>query len=149
MKVIWTLLRLLNTALITPLRHLVHQQQVSNYKPLFRTVKEVICCYDGDNAGRDAAWRAMENALPLIRDGYSLKFVFLPDGEDPDSLVREQGQQAFENILDTATPLSEFLFDHLLSQADSHSLEGRAKLIDSFQPYLAKVARQHFKRRYY
>ena len=106
---------------------------------LFRTVKEVICCYDGDNAGRDAAWRAMENALPLIRDGYSLKFVFLPDGEDPDSLVREQGQQAFENILDTATPLSEFLFNHLLSQADSHSLEGRAKLIDSFQPYLAKL----------
>ncbi|MBO9491150.1 DNA primase [Endozoicomonas sp. G2_1] len=106
---------------------------------LFRTVKEVICCYDGDNAGRDAAWRAMENALPLIRDGYSLKFVFLPDGEDPDSLVREQGQQAFENILDTATPLSEFLFNHLLGQADSHNLEGRAKLIDSFQPYLAKL----------
>ena len=106
---------------------------------LFRTVKEVICCYDGDRAGRDAAWRAMENALPLVRDGYSLKFVFLPDGEDPDSLVREQGQQAFENILETATPLSKFLFEHLLASVDMNSLEGKSALVDSFQPFLQKM----------
>ena len=106
---------------------------------LFRTVKEVICCYDGDRAGRDAAWRAMDNALPLIRDGYSLKFVFLPDGEDPDSLIREQGQQAFEQILDKATPLSKFLFEHLLTPIDMNSLEGKASLLESFQPFLAKM----------
>lgn len=106
---------------------------------LFRTVKEVICCYDGDRAGRDAAWRAMDNALPLIQDGYSLKFVFLPDGEDPDSLIRVQGQQAFENILDNATPLTRFLFDQLNTQVDMNSLEGKAALIESFQPYLAKL----------
>ncbi len=106
---------------------------------LFRTVKDVICCYDGDRAGRDAAWRAMENALPLIRDGFSLKFVFLPDGEDPDSLIREQGQQAFEKILDNASPLSKFLFDHLMAQVDMSSLEGRAALVESFQPYLLKL----------
>jgi len=106
---------------------------------LFRTVKEVICCYDGDRAGRDAAWRAMDNALPLIQDGYSLKFVFLPDGEDPDSLIRVQGQQAFETILDNATPLTRFLFDHLNTQFDMNSLEGKAALIESFQPYLAKL----------
>ncbi len=106
---------------------------------LFRTVKEVICCYDGDRAGRDAAWRAMDNALPLIRDGYSLKFVFLPDGEDPDSLIRAQGQQAFEDILDNATPLSKFLMDSLHRNVDMKSLEGRAALIDSFQPYLNKL----------
>ena len=106
---------------------------------LFRTVKEVICCYDGDRAGRDAAWRAMENALPLIRDGFSLKFVFLPDGEDPDSLIRAQGQQAFEHILDNAVPLSKFLFDQLMSQVEMNSLEGRATLVESFQPYLAKL----------
>jgi len=106
---------------------------------LFRTVKEVICCYDGDRAGRDAAWRAMENALPLIRDGYSLKFVFLPDGEDPDSLIRQQGQQAFEQILDQATPLSRFLFENLMAQIDMNSMEGRAALVESFQPYLAKL----------
>ena len=106
---------------------------------LFRTVKEVICCYDGDRAGRDAAWRAMENALPLIKDGMSLKFVFLPDGEDPDSLIRQQGQQAFEQILESATPLSKFLFEHLLAQVDMNSLEGKAALIESFQPYLNKM----------
>jgi DNA primase len=106
---------------------------------LFRTVKEVICCYDGDRAGRDAAWRAMDNALPLIRDGYSLKFVFVPDGEDPDSLIREQGQQAFESLLDKAQPLSKFLFEHLLSQVDMNSLEGRSGLIEMFQPYLEKL----------
>ena len=106
---------------------------------MFRTVKEVICCYDGDKAGRDAAWRAMDNALPLISDGVSLKFVFLPDGEDPDTLVRKQGQQAFEKILDNAKPLSQFIFDHLLSTVDINSLEGKAALVDSFQPYLQKL----------
>jgi len=106
---------------------------------LFRTVKEVICCYDGDRAGRDAAWRAMDNALPFIRDGYALKFVFLPDGEDPDSLIREQGQQAFETILAKAKPLSKFLFEHLLNQVDLKTLEGKASLVDKFQPYLKKL----------
>ncbi len=106
---------------------------------LFRTVNEVICCYDGDRAGRDAAWRAMDNALPLIRDGISLKFVFVPDGEDPDSLIRQKGQAAFEEILDSAQPLSKFLFEQLMSQVDMNSLEGRAKLVDSFQPYITKL----------
>ncbi|MFD2164935.1 DNA primase [Thalassotalea euphylliae] len=106
---------------------------------LFRTVNDVICCYDGDRAGREAAWRAMENALPLIKDGVSLKFVFLPDGEDPDSLVRQQGQQAFEHILDSAQPLSEFLFENLIAKVDTNSIEGRAALADTFQPYLAKL----------
>ena len=106
---------------------------------LFRTVKEVICCYDGDRAGRDAAWRAMDNALPLIQDGYAIKFVFLPDGEDPDSLIRVQGQKAFEAILDQAIPLSKFLFNQLNSKIDTSALEGKAALIDSFQPYLKKL----------
>jgi DNA primase len=106
---------------------------------LFRTVPDVICCYDGDRAGRDAAWRAMENALPLVRDGFSLKFVFLPDGEDPDSLIQAQGQQAFEVMLENAMPLSKFLFEQLMQQVDMSSLEGRAALVESFQPYLAKL----------
>ena len=106
---------------------------------LFRTVKEVICCYDGDRAGRDAAWRAMENALPLIRDGLSLKFVFVPDGEDPDSLIREKGQQVFENILDEAMPLSQFLFDKFLEDNPTKSMEEKVTLIDKLQPYLQKL----------
>ena len=81
----------------------------------------------------------MENALPLIRDGYSLKFVFLPDGEDPDSLIREQGQQAFEQILAQAKPLSQFLFEQLSVQVDMNSLEGKSKVVDLFQPYLNKM----------
>ncbi|WP_440874613.1 DNA primase [Thalassotalea sp. PLHSN55] len=112
---------------------------------LFRTVKEVICCYDGDRAGRDAAWRAMDNALPLIQDGFSLRFVFLPDGEDPDSLVRKQGREAFEQILNTATPLSEFLMEHLSKQVDVNSLEGKSKLVELFQPYLNKLPQSTLK----
>ena len=112
---------------------------------LFRTVKEVICCYDGDRAGRDAAWRAMDNALPMIQDGYNLKFVFLPDGQDPDSMIREQGQAAFEAILDNATPLSQFLFEHLLSQINMSSPEGKGAAIGAFQPYLAKLPESNLK----
>lgn len=112
---------------------------------LFRTVKEVICCYDGDRAGRDAAWRAMDNALPMIQDGYSLKFVFLPDGQDPDSMIREQGQAAFESILDNATPLSQFLFEHLLSQINMSSPEGKGAAVGAFQPYLAKLPESNLK----
>jgi len=112
---------------------------------LFRTVKEVVCCYDGDRAGRDAAWRAMDNALPLIQDGYSLRFVFLPDGEDPDSLIRTQGQQAFETIIDNATPLSDFLFEHILVQYDMTTAEGKASSINAFKPYLAKLPESHLK----
>jgi DNA primase len=106
---------------------------------MFRTVKEVICCYDGDRAGRDAAWRAMENALPLIRDGFSLKFVFVPDGEDPDSLIRKKGQQVFEKILDEAMPLSKFLFEQLMNQVDMSSSEGRAGFVESIKLLLAKL----------
>lgn len=106
---------------------------------LFRTVKQVVCCYDGDRAGREAAWRAMENALPLIRDGVTLKFVFLPDGEDPDSLVRDQGKAAFEQLLAQATPLSNFLFSQLMSNIDISTLEGQASLIELFMPYIDKM----------
>lgn len=106
---------------------------------LFRTVKEVICCYDGDRAGRDAAWRAMENALPLIRDGFSLKFVFVPDGEDPDSLIRDKGQKAFEKILNEAMPLSQFLFDKFLEDNPVNSMEEKVALIDKLQPYIFKL----------
>ncbi|WP_278374283.1 DNA primase, partial [Idiomarina abyssalis] len=71
---------------------------------LFRTSPRVVCCYDGDRAGRDAAWRALENALPLLRDGLDMAFLFLPEGEDPDSVVREHGAEAFEQQLKRATP---------------------------------------------
>ncbi|WP_237711158.1 DNA primase [Oceanimonas sp. GK1] len=98
---------------------------------LYRTTREVICCYDGDRAGREAAWRALENALPLMQDGRSLRFVFLPDGEDPDSLVRTQGQQAFERLLDNAQDFGDFLFERLAQDsmggdAGQHELAHKA-----------------------
>ncbi|BDX05279.1 DNA primase [Planctobacterium marinum] len=106
---------------------------------LFRNTQEVICCYDGDRAGRDAAWRALENALPMLKDGCQLKFLFLPDGEDPDTMVRQEGKEAFEQRLKTAQPLSEFLFEHLRQTHDPSTLEGKASLKAQAIPMLEKV----------
>lgn len=99
---------------------------------LFRTTAEVICCYDGDNAGREAAWRALDNALPQLQDGRELKFVFLPDGEDPDSLVRQIGKEGFEALLDQAQPFADFMFERLrrdailLGEAGKHEIAHEA-----------------------
>ncbi|MFL2840574.1 MAG: DNA primase [Pseudohongiellaceae bacterium] len=100
----------------------------SHLKRLFKLVPEVVFCFDGDNAGRDAAWRALEQALPLMEDGRSARFLFLPDGEDPDSQVRKIGSKAFIDSISEATQLAEFFFENLCSQVDMESLEGRAKL---------------------
>ncbi|WP_394129666.1 DNA primase [Shewanella maritima] len=83
------------------------------FQLLVRSAKEVICCYDGDNAGREAAWRALETALPLLKPGDSVKFMFLPQGEDPDTMVRQIGKAAFEQLMTKAMSLPEFLFDTL------------------------------------
>ncbi|MCF5865485.1 DNA primase [Aeromonas veronii] len=99
---------------------------------LFRTTAEVVCCYDGDNAGREAAWRALDNALPHLQDGRELKFVFLPDGEDPDSLVRKIGKEGFEALLDEAQPFADFMFQRLrrdailLGEAGKHEIAHEA-----------------------
>jgi len=95
---------------------------------LFRTVPEVVFCFDGDRAGREAAWRALENTLPVLRDGREARFLFLPDGEDPDSLVRKIGKQALEQQIATATHLSDFFFDRLAAPLDINSIDGRARL---------------------
>lgn len=100
----------------------------SHLKRLFKLVPEVVFCFDGDNAGRDAAWRALQQALPLMEDGRSARFLFLPDGEDPDSQVRKVGSKAFVSAIGEATQLAEFFFENLCSEVDMESLEGRAKL---------------------
>lgn len=106
---------------------------------LFRTVNEVIFCYDGDPAGHKAAWRALENTLPIMRDGLEAKFLFLPDGEDPDSLVRKEGKEAFESRLNHAEPLSEFLFDKLLKESNINSMDGKARFAKNTKPLLATI----------
>ncbi|MET4000816.1 DNA primase [Marinobacterium sp. MBR-109] len=112
---------------------------------LFKLVPEVIFCFDGDAAGRQAAQRALGVTLPVIRDGQEARFLFLPDGEDPDTLVRREGEAAFSERVTQALPLSEFFFRQLSEEADLSSMDGRARfsnqalpLIQSMQPSLLK-----------
>jgi DNA primase len=106
---------------------------------LFRVTNEVVFCFDGDRAGRQAAWRALENALGHARDGRQLRFLFLPEGDDPDSLVAKEGRAAFEARLEAAVPLSEFLVRQLASQVDLSSVDGRARLGELARPLVQRV----------
>ncbi|MBY5993711.1 DNA primase [Ferrimonas balearica] len=107
---------------------------------LMRTAsQEVVCCYDGDRAGREAAWRALETALPMLKSGKALKFMFLPDGEDPDSLVRKEGQTAFEARIEKAIPLSDYLFNHLRQEVELGGDEGKASFLNRIRPLIAQI----------
>jgi DNA primase len=106
---------------------------------IFRITSELVFCFDGDRAGRQAAWRALENALPLARDGRELKFMFLPDGHDPDTLVAAEGPAAFESRLRTALPLSEYLVQQLSADVDLEHVDGRAKLKALASPLFARM----------
>jgi DNA primase len=106
---------------------------------VFRICNELIFCFDGDRAGRAAAWRALENSLGQIRDGRQIRFLFLPDGHDPDSLVGEEGREAFEARLDRAISLSEYFLSHLSSQVDVATVDGRARLAELARPLLEKI----------
>jgi DNA primase len=103
---------------------------------IFRLVPEVIFCFDGDRAGRNAARKALNEALPLMTDGRSARFLFLPDGEDPDSVVRKEGQQGFMTRLDECQHLPEFFFAVLKAEVDLSSLEGKAKLSKLAMPLI-------------
>ena len=106
---------------------------------LFRQCADVYFCFDGDRAGRQAAWRAVESVLPRMRDGRQALFLFLPDGEDPDSLVRKEGAPGFEQRLQGATPLSEFFFGELGKDVNLASLDGKARLAERARPLLTQI----------
>nr|VFK17686.1 MAG: DNA primase [Candidatus Kentron sp. LFY] len=106
---------------------------------LYRTVPEVAFCFDADTAGRKAAWRALETTLPLLRDGRQASFMFLPEGEDPDSFIGKVGRDAFEAELSRATSLAGFLFEHLLAQVDRSTLDGKARLVELAKPLLSRL----------
>lgn len=106
---------------------------------LFRATPDVLFCFDGDRAGRSAAWRALEATLPRLRDGRQAYFLFLPEGEDPDSLVRKEGGAAFAQRLAAATPLSEYFFEHLAEDVNMATLDGRARLAERARPLLARL----------
>lgn len=106
---------------------------------LYRMVDEVVFCFDGDRAGREAGWRALENALPGMREGRHLRFMFLPDGEDPDSLVRAIGADAFEQQIAQSHTFSEYFLEVLRSGVDIETMEGRAALVEKAKPLLARM----------
>jgi DNA primase len=102
-------------------------------------VSEIVFCFDGDRAGRAAAWRALQQVLSEAREGREIRFLFLPEGEDPDSLVGREGSEHFEARLDSALPLSEYLVSQLLEQADVAHADGKAHFIALVRPLIDKI----------
>ncbi len=111
----------------------------SHLQQLFRATRELVLCFDGDRAGRDAALRAIEHGLQQMREGREIRLMFLPDGEDPDSMVRKVGKEQFEEMIGKATPLFEFILEHLSAQVDLGSVSGRGQLVHLAKPYLDKI----------
>jgi DNA primase len=112
---------------------------------MFRVVSRVVFCFDGDKAGRNAAWKALTVTLPLMSDGQSARFLFLPDGEDPDSLVRKEGKEKFETRLSEAQPLSEFFFNKLQMDIDMRSMDGKAEFSNLAMPMIKEIPAGVFK----
>ena len=106
---------------------------------LFKTAPEVAFCFDGDRAGREAAWKALNTTLPHLREGREARFLFLPEGEDPDTQVRKEGAEAFSARVRQAQPLSEFLYSRLAAGLDVTTLDGRARLASQAKPLLAQL----------
>jgi DNA primase len=108
---------------------------------LLRMTDQIVFCFDGDSAGRRAAWRALENALPHLQDGKQLRFLFLPTEHDPDSYIREYGKEAFEHLLgEEALPLSGYLLRELSAQVDLKTQEGRSALLERAKPLVTAIA---------
>jgi DNA primase len=108
-------------------------------KQLLRSAPEVVFCFDGDRAGKEAAWRAAENALPMLGGNHELKCMFLPDGEDPDSLVRKEGADGFNHRVLQAQSYSDYFFSSLQSRVDISSMDGRARLVEITKPFLSRI----------
>ena len=106
---------------------------------LLRLTEHILFCFDGDRAGRGAAWRALENALPYLQDGKRISFLFLPDGHDPDSFIREFGRDAFEQRIQEAMPLSSYLLREISAELDLRTQEGRGQLLQRAKPLLTAI----------
>jgi len=111
----------------------------------FRHTAELVFCFDGDKAGRKAARRAFENSLPAIKDGRQIRFLFLPDGEDPDTLVRDRGSEYFEELVRNAQPLEEFLFALASEGIDTRTMDGRARFSQAATVLMGQVPEGVFK----
>ncbi|MDH3326734.1 MAG: DNA primase [Gammaproteobacteria bacterium] len=111
----------------------------SHVQVLVKHTSEIIYCFDGDAAGRKAAWRALEASLPSLKDGQQFKFMFLPEGEDPDTMVTQLGQQGFTQLQNQAKPLSDFMIDYFLEKADHQTVDGQARLIELAKPLMSQL----------
>ena len=116
-----------------------------HFNRLFRLTDSIFFCFDGDDAGLKAAWRALENSLIHLRDGRQIKFVFLPDGEDPDSYIKNNGTSKFEERLDSGKDLSDFLIDKISENIDLKSIDGKARLAERAKPLISKIPDGIFK----
>ena len=106
---------------------------------LFRASQEVVFCFDGDRAGRAAAWRALQTSLPEMRDGRQVRFLFLPDGEDPDSLVCSEGPEGLRHRMQSTVTLSDYLLEELEKQTDTNTMDGRARLAELARPLFEQL----------
>jgi DNA primase len=120
----------------------INNRQIEN---LFRACKNLVFCFDGDAAGKKAAWRSLEQCLASLKEGRLARFLFLPDGQDPDSYINENGQQAFEQMVSEASTLTEYLFNSLLSECNIRTLEGRSQFLDRLRPYFGQIPLQSLK----
>jgi len=112
---------------------------------LFRVCKNLVFCFDGDAAGKKAAWRSLEQCLASLKEGRLARFLFLPEGQDPDSFINEFGQEAFNQQVVSASTLTEYLFETLLAECNIGTLEGRAQFLDRLRPYFTQIPLQSLK----
>ena len=112
---------------------------------LFRVCKNLVFCFDGDAAGKKAAWRSLEQCLASLKEGRLARFLFLPEGQDPDSYISEFGSEAFDQQVDQASTLTEYLFETLLTECNIKTLEGRAQFLDRLRPYFMQIPLQSLK----
>ena len=112
---------------------------------LFRVCKNLVFCFDGDAAGKKAAWRSLEQCLASLKEGRLARFLFLPEGQDPDSYISEFGNEAFGQQVDQASTLTEYLFETLLKECNIKTLEGRAQFLDRLRPYFMQIPLQSLK----
>jgi len=114
-------------------------------RKLYRVTQKLVLCFDGDKAGRRAAERSLENLAPQMQEGRQAEFLFLPDGDDPDTFIRREGLAGFEAALKSSEPLSQFLFEHLESDCDMTTLDGKARLAELAKPWIGKLPEGFFK----
>ena len=112
---------------------------------LFRFTSEIIFCFDGDAAGKKAAWKAVQEAFPSLKDGRQVRIIFLPEGYDPDSLIREQGVAGFEKQIEGAEALSDYFFDYLSRDINLDTVEGQSALMSNARPYIEKIPAGFFR----